>query len=316
MFDIGWGELFLIGVVALIVVGPKELPRLFRTVGNFMGKARGMAREFQRSLEQAADESGMSEVPQSLRSIDRSLNSATTSARKFASSMTRLPDTPKAAPERRPSPQAAAPPAPAAGAPAAGRAPDAEAAPKAGGRGQPPPDGRRRRHRRHDGAADRAPRGAAHPADQLAVAFCVAMVACFAVAGPIFNFLAAPLAELLVEHGQKPELIFTGLQQGFFTQVRISVFGGFVAGLPGDRLPALALRRARPLPAGEARLPAVPDRLAGAVHPRLRLRLLRAAAAGLRLLPRLPAVRRRTPCRRATGRRRSSTSAPSTSTCR
>jgi sec-independent protein translocase protein TatC len=64
------------------------------------------------------------------------------------------------------------------------------------------------------------------------VAFCFAMVAAFAVAGPIFNFLAAPLAELLVEHGQKPELIYTGLQQGFFTQVRISIFGGFVLAFP------------------------------------------------------------------------------------
>jgi sec-independent protein translocase protein TatC len=64
------------------------------------------------------------------------------------------------------------------------------------------------------------------------VAFCVAMVAAFTVAGPIFNFLAAPLADLLVAHGQKPELIYTGLQQGFFTQVRISIFGGFVLAFP------------------------------------------------------------------------------------
>ena len=58
MFDIGWCELFLIGVVALIVVGPRSLPGLFRTVGKFIGKARAMAREFQRSMEQAANESG------------------------------------------------------------------------------------------------------------------------------------------------------------------------------------------------------------------------------------------------------------------
>ncbi len=84
MLDIGWGELFLIGVVALIVVGPKDLPALFRTVGQFTGKARAMARDFQRSLEQAANEAGMSDVQKSLRSIDQSLDAATSSARKFA----------------------------------------------------------------------------------------------------------------------------------------------------------------------------------------------------------------------------------------
>lgn len=64
------------------------------------------------------------------------------------------------------------------------------------------------------------------------VAFCVAMILAYAVAGPIFNFLAAPLYKLLIAHGQKPEMIFTGLQQGFTTQIRISVFGGFILAFP------------------------------------------------------------------------------------
>ena len=64
------------------------------------------------------------------------------------------------------------------------------------------------------------------------LAFAVAMIASFTVAGPIFNFLAAPIARLLIENGQEPQLIFTGLQQGFMTQVRISMFGGFALAFP------------------------------------------------------------------------------------
>ena len=56
MFDLGWTELLLIGIVALIVVGPKDLPMLFRKVGQFVGKAKGMAREFSRAMDQAADD--------------------------------------------------------------------------------------------------------------------------------------------------------------------------------------------------------------------------------------------------------------------
>ena len=74
MFDLGWSELLVIGIVALIVVGPKDLPILFRRVGQFVGKAKGMAREFTTAMNDAADQSGMREMSQTLNS---SLKAAT-----------------------------------------------------------------------------------------------------------------------------------------------------------------------------------------------------------------------------------------------
>lgn len=62
MLDIGMSELLLIGVVALIVVGPKDLPRMFNALGRMTGKARGMAREFQRAMDDAAKSSGLDDV--------------------------------------------------------------------------------------------------------------------------------------------------------------------------------------------------------------------------------------------------------------
>lgn len=67
MLDIGWTELLLISVVALIVVGPKDLPGMFRTLGRFTGRMRSMAREFQRAMERAADESGVGDVAADLK---------------------------------------------------------------------------------------------------------------------------------------------------------------------------------------------------------------------------------------------------------
>ncbi len=69
MFDIGWSEMMVVGVVALIVIGPKDLPDMFRTVGRFTAKARGMAREFSRAMESAADETGVKDVAKDLRNI-------------------------------------------------------------------------------------------------------------------------------------------------------------------------------------------------------------------------------------------------------
>ena len=67
MFGLGWSEMLVVGVVALIVIGPKDLPGVFRTMGQFTGKARMMAREFSRAMEQAADESGVKDVSKTLK---------------------------------------------------------------------------------------------------------------------------------------------------------------------------------------------------------------------------------------------------------
>ncbi|ARO14979.1 Sec-independent protein translocase protein tatB-like protein, putative [Ketogulonicigenium robustum] len=81
MFELGMGEMAVIGIVALIVVGPKDLPVLFRNIGNFVGKAQGMAREFSRAMNDAAKDSGVSEINQTLRSAGQSLNTAVSAAK-------------------------------------------------------------------------------------------------------------------------------------------------------------------------------------------------------------------------------------------
>lgn len=67
MFDLGWTELLLIGIVALIVVGPKDLPVMFRKLGQFTGKAKSMAREFSSAMNAAADEAGVNEISKTIK---------------------------------------------------------------------------------------------------------------------------------------------------------------------------------------------------------------------------------------------------------
>jgi sec-independent protein translocase protein TatB len=66
MFDIGWSELVVIGVVALIAIGPKELPGVLRTVGQYMGKIRRMAAEFQGQFQEAMREAEMADLKKSV----------------------------------------------------------------------------------------------------------------------------------------------------------------------------------------------------------------------------------------------------------
>jgi sec-independent protein translocase protein TatB len=65
MFDIGWSELMVIGVVALIAIGPKELPGVLRMVGQWMGKARKLAGEFQGQFQEAMREAEMADLKKS-----------------------------------------------------------------------------------------------------------------------------------------------------------------------------------------------------------------------------------------------------------
>lgn len=87
MFEIGWTELLVIGVVALIVIGPKDLPEMFRQLGRFTAKMRSMARDFQRAMDQAANDSGLNEVARDLKAAgsmkSTGLNAVKDAASKF-----------------------------------------------------------------------------------------------------------------------------------------------------------------------------------------------------------------------------------------
>ena len=67
--DLSWSELLVVGIVALIFIGPKDLPGMFRELGRFMAKVRSMGREFSRAMDQAAKESGVKDVADDLRKI-------------------------------------------------------------------------------------------------------------------------------------------------------------------------------------------------------------------------------------------------------
>ena len=69
MFDFAWSELAVIGVVALVVIGPKDLPKALRTAGTLVRKARMMAREFQTSVGDMIREAELEEIRKTAREL-------------------------------------------------------------------------------------------------------------------------------------------------------------------------------------------------------------------------------------------------------
>ncbi|WP_152045688.1 Sec-independent protein translocase protein TatB [Aureimonas psammosilenae] len=71
MFEVGWSELLVIGVVLIVVVGPKDLPRMLRTFGRVTSQLRRMAGDFRRQFDDALREAEMDDVKETVRDIGR-----------------------------------------------------------------------------------------------------------------------------------------------------------------------------------------------------------------------------------------------------
>jgi sec-independent protein translocase protein TatB len=102
MFDIGWSELVVIAVVALIAIGPKELPGVLRMVGQWMGKARKMAAEFQGQFQEAMREAEMADLKKSFDEVKQAATDFTggnlmTSLEKDVNSALKIDDVDKPA---------------------------------------------------------------------------------------------------------------------------------------------------------------------------------------------------------------------------
>src|ERR1700732_4595278 len=78
MFDLGWGKIIIIAVIALMAIGPKELPTVLRTVGQWMGKIRRMAAEFQGQFQEAMREAEMADLKKHVDSISDAARGLTT----------------------------------------------------------------------------------------------------------------------------------------------------------------------------------------------------------------------------------------------
>lgn len=127
--DFSWSEMMLVGIVALIVIGPKDLPGMFRELGRITAKIRSMGREFSRAMEQAAKESGVKEATDGLKTLTNPVGTGLDAVKSAADKFEKWDPIKNAAVPTKPP---AAKPLPAATAPDAAPAPAATEAPAPG----------------------------------------------------------------------------------------------------------------------------------------------------------------------------------------
>jgi len=208
MFDIGWSELLVIAIVAIVVVGPKDLPKLMRSVGHYAGKLRRAAADFQRQFEDAMRESELEEMRKSLERARADMPSG---------------DEPVMLPK-----------------PAGASAEDASVKPKPQRRPRAKPKNAGAMNRDGEGQdeieASKAPliehllelrRRLIWALLALGAAFAV----CFWFAKPIYNLLLWPY-RWAVGADAPIELIYTAPQEFFFTQMKLALFGAVFIAFP------------------------------------------------------------------------------------
>ena len=232
MFDIGWSELLVIAVVAIVVVGPKDLPKLMRTFGHYAGKLRRAAADFQRQFDEAMRESELEEVREGDRERADEAAPLDLDAPSDKPVMLPKPATSTAA-ERPAKPK---PPA----------KPPAQAAAQACRQGQDlPPRARRRRSALHERAnptghddieATKAPliEHLIELRQRLIwalLAVFVAFLVCFWFAKPIYNLLLWPYG-WRAGTDAPIEMIYTAPQEFFFTQLKLALFGAVFLAFP------------------------------------------------------------------------------------
>ena len=131
MFDVSWSELLILGIVTLVCVGPKDLPRFMATLGKYSGMAKRQATEFRRYFDDAMRQAELDQMQQDIEAMSKDVNdkvmaagraigNEVDSAKAAVSTSTPAAVAPPAVPsEALPAPDAGTPPAPAAGRPVA-----------------------------------------------------------------------------------------------------------------------------------------------------------------------------------------------------